>query len=306
MNRKIIYFIFLSFLLQIKSYAQNEQMSEIEIIDISKKQIKLMNLLQNEPVEKRNAILIDSIYKPNSYLWSGYLGSKSDFTNWINNTAYKELESYNSKANEIDLSKLNDYFFETVQEMEKFTGNKPSGKWYIFFGPKWTNLGGFDDGTMLIDLAHESNKSIEDIKIFFPHEINHQIYSNTMEQKNNAVLYRILDEGFACYVSYLFHNGKTTIAEELDFTESEYKTCVENEKELIELLKKNYKSNNEKISDNFANRGYRFSEKYPGAVGYYIGFRIVEEFVKRNGEDSWKKIYKMSPEKVLRKSKILK
>ena len=265
-----------------------------------------MNQVQNKPIEERNTVLIDSIYKPNSYLWNGYLGSESDFTNWINNTAYNELENYNLKSEDINLSKLNKYFFETVNEMEKFTGNKPYGKWYIFFGPKWTNLGGFDDGTMLIDLAHESNKTIEDIKIFFPHEINHQIYSNTTEQNDNAVLYRILDEGFASYVSYLFHNGKTTIAEELDYTESEYKSCVENEKELIDLLRKNYKSNSEKLSDNFANRGYRFSEKFPGAVGYYVGFRIVDEFVKRNGKDSWKDIYKMSPEKVLKKSKILK
>lgn len=303
MDRKTIYFISLNFLFQIKSHAQNNQTSEIEIIDISQKQIELMNLIQNEPLEKRNTTLIDSIYKPNSYLWNGYLGSESDFTDWINNTAYNELESYNSKANEIDLSKLNDYFLKTVQEMEKFTSYKPYGKWYIFFGPKWTNLGGFDDGTMLIDLAHKSNKSIGDIKIFFPHEINHQIYSNTMEEKNNAVLHRILDEGFACYVSYLFHNGKTTIAEELYFTESEYKACME--KEIIKLLKKNYKSNNEKISDNFTNRGYKFSEKYPGAIGYYIRFRIVDEFIKREGKDSWKKICEMSPEKVLKKSEIL-
>lgn len=306
MNKRIIYFLFLSFLFQIYVYGQNEQTPGIEIIDISQKQIELMNLLKNDSIAKRNTVLIDSIYKPNSYLWNGYLGSESDFANWINNTAYKELESYNTKAGNIDLSKLNKYFFETVREMNEFTGKKPKGKWYIFFGPKWTNLGGFDDGTMLIDLAHESNKSLEDIKIFFPHEINHQIYSNTTEQENNAVLYRILDEGFACYVSYIFHYGKTTIAEELDFTESEYEACVENEKELIELLKNNYKSNNENLSDKIANRSYKFSEKLPGAVGYYIGFRIVDEFVKREGKESWKKIYEMSPEKVLKKSKILK
>jgi len=306
MKKKITYFFFLTVFLQFSIYPQQNKSAGIEIIDISRKQIEFMNKVQNEPIEKRNSILIDSIYKPDSYLWNGYLGSETDFTNWLNNTAYEELGSYNLKAKEIDLSILNEYFFETVREMEKFTGNKSSGKWYIFFGPKWTNLGGFDDGTMLIDLAHDSNKSLDDIKIFFPHEINHQIYSGTTEQKDNAVLYRILDEGFACYVSYLFHNGKTKIAEELNFTEDEYNSCIENEKELIALLKKNYKSDSEKLSDNFANRSYKFSEKFPGAVGYYIGFRIVDEFVKRNGKDSWKKIYNMSPEKVLRKSKILK
>ena len=305
MAKRIIYSIFLSFLLNNIVYGQNQKTGEIELIDISQKQIELMNLLQNEPIEERNIMLIDSIYKPHSYLWKGYLGSESDFTHWINNSAYQELESYNSKADDIDLLKLNEYFFETVQGMEKFTGNKPIGKWYIFFGPKWTNLGGFGDGTMLIDLAHERNGTLKDINIFFPHEINHQIYSNTMKQENNAVLYRILDEGFASYVSYLFHNGTTTITQELDFTESEYKACLENEKELIELLRKSYNSNNEILSDKFANRAYKFSEKYPGAVGYFIGFRIVEEFVKRNGKDSWKKIYHMKPETVLRQSKIL-
>jgi uncharacterized protein YjaZ len=265
-----------------------------------------MNKFEKESIEIRNSILIDSIYKPNQYLWNGYLGNESDFTSWLNNTAFKELEQYNLKAKKINLQQLNNYLFETVSSMEKFTNHKVNGKWYIFFGPKWTNLGGFSDGTMLIDLAHQSNKSLEDIITFFPHEINHQIYSSSTKQKNNAVLYRVLNEGFACYVSYLFNNRKTTIAEELNYSESEYKYCIDNEKELITLLKKNYKSNDKKISNNFANRGYRVSENYPGAIGYYIGFRIVEEFVKRNGKDSWKKIYEMTPEKVLKNSRILK
>lgn len=286
-------------------FAQSTPSSKIKIIDISKKQIDLMNDLESEPLEVRNKIFIDSIYTPNNYLWSGYLGSEMDFIKWMNLTAYKELVLYNSKAKSIDLNLLNLYLFETVKGMKMFTGFEPEGKWYIFFGPKWTNLGGFADGTMLIDLAHESIKSIDDIREFFPHEINHQIYSSTNQRDENEVLYRILDEGFACYVSYLFHNGSTTVAEELDYTESEYKFCIDNEAELIALLKKHYKSNNDKLSRSFASRSYRFAKGYPGAIGYFIGFRIVEEYVKRNGKDSWKDIYHLSPEKVLKRSKIL-
>ncbi len=287
-------------------YGQNNEANGIEIIDLSQIQIRLMNKFENESIEKRSSILIDSIYKPYQYLWSGYLGDESDFTDWLNNIAFKELPSYNKKAENINLKKLNKYFFKTVDSMQAFTKQESRGKWYIFFGPKWTNLGGFSDGTMLIDLAHASNNSLEEIAAFFPHEINHQIYSNNNTQDENAVLYRILDEGFACYVGHLFHNGKTTIADELYYSELEYKTCIQSEEELIKLLKKHYKSNDEKISSSFADRGYQFSEKYPGAIGYYIGFRIVEEFVRRNGKDSWQKIYKMSPEKVLRKNRILK
>lgn len=305
MNIKLKLLISIFTLLNLVLQGQQKEDRNIEIIDISKKQIRLMNKYKEKSIVERNSILVDSIYKPNSYLWNGYLGRESDFVNWINNTAYPELTEYIKKAERINLKKLNEYFFKTTDSMIKFTAHEPIGKWYIFFGPKWTNLGGFGDGTMLIDLAHESNNSLKDIKFFFPHEINHQVYSTTNKQQDSAVLYRILDEGFSCYVSSLFHKGQTTIAEELYYTESEYKFCVKNDKEILSLLKENYKSNDKKLSRNFANRGYKFSKDYPGAIGYYIGFRIVEEFVKQNGKDSWRKIYSMSPIEVLLKSGIL-
>ncbi len=284
---------------------QSSQNKTIEIVDISKDQLRLMNKHEKEPIEKRNQLLIDSIYTPNRHLWNGYLGNENDFTGWLNNVAYKELSKFNLKTKNINLQKLSKYFFNTVDSMTEFTGHKGVGKWYIFFGPKWTNLGGFNDGTMLIDLAHESNNKLEDLTKYFPHEINHQIYKNTVEKSENAVLYRILNEGFACYVSYLYHNGKTTIADEINYKKSDYQFSRDNDEELIELLRKYYKSNDVKLSKQFASRGYKFSKEYPSAIAYYLGFRIVEEFVKRNGKDSWKLIYTMSPMEILEQSKIL-
>jgi uncharacterized protein YjaZ len=215
------------------------------------------------------------------------------------------LEIYNAKAETIDLEELNRYFLTTVESMTEFTGYQPKGKWYIFFGPKWTNAGGINDGIMLIDLAHSSNTSIEDIQKFFPHEVNHQIYFSTMQANTRAVLGRILDEGFATYVSYLYHNRKKSIARELGYTEEEYQICRTNDKKLIAVLAKYYQSDDNDLSRQFANRGYKISEEYPGAVGYYIGFRIVEEYVKHQGENSWKDIYTLAPEEVLKKSRIL-
>lgn len=296
--------ISLSILIIVACSEQSEK-HQIEIIDLSTTQVRLMNAFENHPIEERNTVFLDSIFRPNRELWEGYLGEESDFLDWTNGIAFEELSKYNLKVQNIDLNKLNQYFFKTLKSMTEFTGHSGKGKWYIFFGPKWTNLGGFGDGTMLIDLAHESNNSLEDISKFFPHEINHQIYSNNVSEKENKVLYRILNEGFAVYVSHLFHDGKTSKAEELAYREAEYEFCLQNEGEIMALLKANYESNDEKLSSSFASRGYKFSEEYPGAIGYYIGFRIVEEFVKRNGEDSWKDIYSMSPEDVLNASGIL-
>ena len=158
---------------------------------------------------------------------------------------------------------------------------------------------------MFIDLAHYANNNADTIVWLFPHELNHQIYSNTLKQKENIVLDRIIDEGFATYVSYKYHGKKYSIAEELMYSVDDYKFCVNNEIRLLDLLKDNYYKQDELLSRQFASRDYKFEEDYPSAIGYYLGFRIVEEFVKRNGKDSWKEIYTLSPREVLKKSEIL-
>ena len=96
-----------------------------------------------------------------------------------------------------------------------------------------------------------------------------------------------------------------TIITKLGYSEAEYSFCRTNDKEIIGLLKEHQLSNDEELARNFADRGYTFSDNYPSAIGYYIGFRIVEEYVKENGKDSWKKIFTMKPEEVLTGSKII-
>jgi hypothetical protein len=277
----------------------------IEWIDIAMKQVRLMRAAEDLPQEKRDRLLLDSIFMPHTGLWHGYLGQEAAFLNWVNNTAFSELSEYERKLKEICTLEMQKIFARNVQDMKSLTGFTPQGKWYVFFGPKWTNLGGLGDGTMLIDLANSANTSLEDITRVFAHEINHQIYSLTCPQKDNAVLYRILNEGFACYVSYLYHQESTSIARELAYTEAQYRACRDNDARAIELLREHYQSNDSQLSRLFAHRQYLFYDDLPGALGYYIGFRIVEEYVKRFGTDSWIDIYTLQPEEVLMKSDIL-
>lgn len=285
--------------------AENGKYSEtIQWVDITAKQIRIMRAAENLPKEKRNRLLADSIFAPYITVWNGYLGDETAFLNWLNNTAYNELDEYERKLEVICTKEMQNIFFEAVEDFQEFSGYSPQGKWFVFFGPKWTNLGGLGDGTMLIDMASYANTSLEKITRLFAHEINHQVYKITSPPRENAVLYRILDEGFACYVSYLFHNGNTTIARELSYSEAAYQACRENDARIIELLREHYQSNDNQLSRLFANRQHRFYDDLPGAIGYYIGFRIVEEYVKRHGADSWKDIYTMKPEEVLMKSEI--
>ncbi|TCV18654.1 uncharacterized protein YjaZ [Sphingobacterium alimentarium] len=296
-------------LLLTSCYSQKNQKASKEnlrIIDIGTSQLSILNKFKNSNLLERNQVLLDSIYKPNKKFWNGYLGDEEVFLDWINEKGINQIDSWNKSSQIINPDLLTSKLNETAIAMYKFTGHFAKGEWNILYGPAWADLGGFDDGTMLIDLAHKSNKNAERIIRLYPHELNHQIYSNTLKTQGNTVLHRIIDEGFATYVSYLYHRKKYSIAQELMYSEEDYRFCTENENELLSLLKENYYKEDESLSRKFADRGYKFKENYPDAIGYYLGFRIIEEFIKQNGKDSWRKIYVMEPLEVLNKSKILK
>lgn len=284
--------------------AQDNHQPQVEIIDLSSRQLRLMEAWEARPGAARDSILLDSLYRPYEKLWRGYVGEPADFLEWINAEGYSGLDAFRSRARALDLEKLGAYFEETVTAMTAFTGHSPQGSWYIFFGPQWTNLGGLSDGTMLIDLGHPDNGNTAAISAFFPHELNHQIYAAT-QPGGKAVLRRILDEGFACYVGYRFRQGGVSKAEALGYTEEAYAYCREEEGRLLGLLRQFMASDDPQVGDSFADRGVHVSEGYPGAIGYYLGFRMVEEFVARSGDDSWKEIYLLSPETVLERSGLL-
>lgn len=285
-------------------FAQSGQLHDLEITDLSARQLRMMEAWQDHPGAERDSVMLDSLYMPYQKLWSGYLGGPSDFLEWLNGDGFGQLEDYRSRARALDLDKLGAYLKETVAAMTQFTGYAPRGRWYLFFGPHWTNLGGFGEGTMLIDLAHPDNENTAAISQVFPHELNHQIYAAT-QPGGKAVLRRIIDEGFACYVSHRYHKGAISKAEALGYTEEAFEYCREKETSLLALLGQFVASDDTGVSDSFADRSVHFSEGAPGAIGYYLGFRIVEEYVARNGAESWKDLYLLTPETALERSGIL-
>lgn len=298
MKKKLLLLLLPVLMLSCKTQNLN---NEFSVIDLGTTQISTFADIKERKPQNQNEILVEKIYVPNKELWEGYIGDEHAFLKWTNEKALVQEDSWkeNKKVNSRVLS---DELKKYAREMSAFTGYKPKGKWYLLYGPAFTDLGGLSGGIMLIDLANKVNINNDVIINLYPHELNHQIYSATKPPTEKIVLDRIIDEGFATYVSYIFHEKKYTKASELKYSEEEFQYCISNEDKLKGLLKKYYLSGDEKQSRDFANRNFKIGEKYPGAIGYYLGFRIVEEFVKRNGEDSWKKIYTMKPIEVLEQS----
>ena len=293
------YFILIILLVQSDFiFSQNISKHGLQMIDISQKEIRLINTYKHEDSLVRSKIFADSLYKPYESFWQGYIGKESNFIKWINIEVLPNLLKYNTKNEQVDGEKLVPQFNRVKSRMEKITGYSPAGTWYILYGPGWTDLGGLSGGTMLIDLSHKNNSSNQNIVMSFPHEITHQIYGNVTKYKDNTALGSIIGEGFAVFMNKLYWKNKYSLAANLGFSEAQLVECEKEEKEIRLFFEKNKLSTDKETIDKFRRRNYHLKENLPGAIGYYIGYRIIEKYVKRHGRNSWKDVFKKSPQQI--------
>lgn len=275
------------------AYAQNS----LELIDISQPQLRIMQRSVTTDSLTRNAVFKDSLYTPYSVFWNGYLGNADDVAGWLDE-AMIQLPEWQQKNRTIDGDLLTKQFREVAAHMTKLTGYAPKGKWYLVYGPAWTDLGGLGDFAMLIDLAHGSNSSNERILRMFPHELTHQIMTNVNRHTDTTALSSIIGEGFAVWMNQKYWGKKYTLAENLGYSEEELQLCEKNRDALKQFLVANAFSTDEGMINVFRNRGEKLNEKLPGAIGYYLGYLIVESYVQKFGKNSWKDLFVKSPKEI--------
>lgn len=284
-------------LVSLQAYAQKE----LKVYDMSQMQLRLMNRYKNQDSARRSKIFIDSVYAPYKEFWEGYLGNGDAVAGWMNK-ALSKLPEWQEKNKSIDGKVLLKQFKQMAKEMYNLTGYEPKGKWYVVYGPAWTDLGGLGDFAMLIDLAHSHNSSNENIVKIFPHELTHQIMTNVNTHHDTTAISSIIGEGFAVWMNEKYWGQKYTLAQNLGYTEGELQLCDKNIEALKKFFLANKYSTDREIINLFRNRGAKLNEKLPGAIGYYLGYRIVEAYVQKHGANSWKDIFVKSPKEIYESS----
>ena len=85
-------------------------------------------------------------------------------------------------------------------------------------------------------------------------------------------------------------------------SEDDWNWYLENEKRIYNTLKPYF---NDTSGDNplLRNDNYNLFPEAPKTLYYWLGFRIVESYIKTYGENSWMDIYQMNVQEVLDKSK---
>jgi uncharacterized protein YjaZ len=187
-----------------------------------------------------------------------------------------------------------------VEWIEGTLGRRPTGTWYLVFGPGCTNMGGLGEIGMVADFTNMAPDSAA-VADLLPHELTHQLHFEAAENDpdHGTVLYRIVSEGLACYAAWVYGSGRMTPALAILYGHSQWDWALEHEDALIQAVLPILSSRERADIDLVAHRGKRLIPNGPGAVGYFLGFRIVEAYVAAHGADSWLQLYDMPVAEVL-------
>jgi hypothetical protein len=287
---------------------------DLKIIDISQKQLTFYNQHLSTDSAQRVKIFRDSLYYPYQEVWDGYVSNIETFDAVAEHYGIRIIDKLNVK-NKMFYSEnkdeaLIDAFFEVRDGIIKLTGHSPKGKWYLLYGPSVANLGGVGGDVMFVDFGFPDNKDLASVINWFPHELNHQIYGNLNKDTARHALEVCINEGFAVYVNKLYWNriGRKkdySVPMSLGYSEEELAAAEQEWNFILAYFKENYLSEDQNVKLSFGSRSVKLKENLPGAIGYLIGYKIVESYVEIYGQDSWKDIYTLSFEELLEKSELL-
>ena len=249
--------------------------------------------------------LVRDVYVPYAAFWKGYLGGETDFREWAAGQLLAPDHPVRTRMAALLDVGLDRRFIDGTEWIRRTTGGKPRGTWYIVFGPGWTDMGGLHDIGMVADFT-KMQPDAEAIAALLPHELTHQVHGGSPGRVNDpdrgTVLDRIVSEGFASYVAWVYGRGRRTPAQALMYPEAGWAWALAHEAELRAAATPLLQSKRREDIDLVSNRSEHLVPGSPGADGYFLGYRLVEAYVAKRGRDSWKEIYDLPVGRVVERA----
>ena len=273
---------------------------DLRIVNLYATQGRILREMAGAPRRDIVQRLVDEVWRPHPEFWAGYLGDKRAFRAWAADLLDPAHAVHHRMAALIDVE-LDRRFTEGADWMRRVTGRRPAGTWYLVFGPGWTDMGGLSDIGMVADFTRMEADSAA-IASILPHELTHQVQGAATDPDAGTVLHRIVSEGFASYVAFVYGGGSISPARALHYSDAEWRWALEHERELFREVEPMLESRDRADVDRVASRGVSLIQGAPGAAGYFLGLRIVERYVAARGPDSWMELYDLPVRDVLRRS----
>jgi len=265
--------------------------SNLHIINVYKVEAIILRESQGRSHEAIVDRLTREVYAPYAAFWHGYLGDEAAFRRWAATHLLANDHPVHTRLAAWLNVRLDRLFAESSDWIVRTTARRPRDTWYIVFGPAWTDMGGFPDGTMLADFSQMLPDSSA-LALKLVHELTHEVSGagsvGRPDPDTGTVLSRIVSEGLACYATYVYGTARRlTPAQALGYSESEWAWALAHESDLIAAVKSRLVSRQRADLNRVASRSERLLDPGPTAGGYWFGFRIVQAYVKEHGPASW-------------------
>jgi hypothetical protein len=264
---------------------------------------KLEALAIRDSAGRSTADIVDrltrEVYAPYTAFWNGYLGDEASFREWATTKLLAPEHPIRSTLSALLGVGLDSLFTGNAEWLAQKTGHRPRGTWYIVYGPGWTDMGGLGDLGMVADFTRQSADRAS-LTGILPHELAHQVHAvRSTDPDAGTVLSRIVSEGLASYVSFVHARGTRSAASSVGYTDAEWAWALAHEREIVAAAQPYLRSTKREHLDGFAARNEHPVAGGPGAIGYFLGFRIVEAYVARHGPESWTAVLSMPVREVL-------
>ena len=284
--------------------------------------ITIHNLFKSQILAHRevgkfdSTMILQNVYLPHKQLWDSCYGiifgpdNASKFNNSIgmikwNKTLYPENKSlFDTKAKALLAMNLDSVLKVNLTKFNKMVGYKPTAIISILFTPfQGIGFGGCSAEQFALELNYENNDLDYTINKGIPHELNHLAYEpNRMKDpKHQTALAQTIDEGFACYFTWAFFDGTIPKYEAVEnMSEGEWQWYISHEREIFQKVKIYF----DETAENplLKNNKFKLFPDAPKTLFYWLGFRIIEAYVKNHGKDSWKELYKLTSDEIYKGS----
>jgi hypothetical protein len=262
-------------------------------------------------------MIIEKVYKSHQSLWDSCYGkifgeanaskfnSVRGMVEW-NRTLYPENRTFfNERARVFADLRMDSLLKKHLEKFNRMVPGNVTAEISILFTPiQGIGFGGCSNQQFCLELNNVDYDIPYTINYGIPHELSHMAYDSNRQKDSLrlSALAQMIDEGLACYFLWVFTNRKLpkySIVEQMH--QKDWVWYMKNEKQIFNKMRPYFRDTS---GDNplLQNKKYRLFADAPKTLFYWLGFRIVERYVRKHGKDSWKEIYSLPIAEVLKKS----
>lgn len=301
-----------TFIERLERVSDSIQVDEIVVLNLFKNQI-----LAHQAGKYDSLMIIEKVYKPHKELWDNCYGmifgednaekfsTIHGMVDW-NRTLYPgNKDFFDQRASELMAINLDSVLESNLKRFGQLAPFKPRAKISILFTPmQGIGFGGCTSEQFCFELNNKEYDVDYTVEKGIPHELNHFVYEplRASDPDEGTALFLTIDEGFACYFTWLFFDKEIARYEAVEnMSKEDWDWYLDNEKRIFDTLKPFFY---DRSGDNplLRNDNYQLFPEAPKTLYYWLGFRIIESYIKTYGEGSWMDLYQMNVQEVLEKS----